>query len=310
MRVIREPEFSLAYFRLASHAALAIDRCPIASPLINRAISAVNVLGRAGGVPEGIGEMEFFADAEDAQFMLELYCDSVPHEGKMQKFSADLTRELPECVAIAAFKFVRSRMQQGQVDDIAPRLVGRSSLIYRAGGDEYRVSPGAFFQTNRYLVETLIGLVTQNRFGPLGLDLYAGVGLFTVPLARNFEHVVAVESAPASVADLRYNCPANVKVHPRAVEQFLAGSEAKGLRPEFIVADPPRAGLGERIAQKIASLNAPRLSYVSCDPSTLARDLRILYESGYAAEEIHLVDLFPQTFHLETVVQLLRKGKR
>jgi 23S rRNA (uracil1939-C5)-methyltransferase len=139
----------------------------------------------------------------------------------------------------------------------------------------------------------------------LALDLYAGVGLFAVPLATNFEKVAAMESAPQSFADLKHNAPGNVDVRRATTEQFL---KAKSLsrKPDLVVVDPPRAGLGERVAGTLGEIAPPRLTYVSCDPATAARDLHALVGSGYRLEAVSVVDLFPQTFHIESIFQLVR----
>jgi len=96
-----------------------------------------------------------------------------------------------------------------------------------------------------------------------------------------------------------------VKAVRATVEEYLR-SKGERLRPDLVVVDPPRAGLGERVARGLGSLGAPRLTYVSCDPATLARDLAVLIAAGYRLEQVHLVDLFPQTYHIETVVELAR----
>jgi 23S rRNA (uracil1939-C5)-methyltransferase len=90
-----------------------------------------------------------------------------------------------------------------------------------------------------------------------------------------------------------------------SVDAYL-GKKVLRQRPDFVIVDPPRAGLGERVTRALGTLGAPRITYVSCDPATLARDLVQLKTSGYRIEKAHLVDLFPQTFHLETVVELAR----
>jgi 23S rRNA (uracil1939-C5)-methyltransferase len=167
------------------------------------------------------------------------------------------------------------------------------------------VSPGSFFQVNRFLLDALVNLVTANRTGEFALDLYAGVGLFTVALGRAFHHVVAVESSQSSAADLPYNVTATTKVVRAGVDEYLGKKSMRRL-PDFVVVDPPRAGLGERVARALGTLGAPHVTYVSCDPATLARDLVLLKTSGYRIEKVHLVDLFPQTFHLESVVELAR----
>jgi len=104
---------------------------------------------------------------------------------------------------------------------------------------------------------------------------------------------------------LKYNAAANVRVARSTVEKYLDDS-ARKLRPDFVVVDPPRAGLGEKAAGRIVSLGAKQLTYVSCDPATLSRDLVSLIGGGYKVQEAHLLDLFPQTFHMETVLHLAR----
>jgi 23S rRNA (uracil1939-C5)-methyltransferase len=167
------------------------------------------------------------------------------------------------------------------------------------------VSAGAFFQVNRHLTETLVSIVTGGRSGEVALDLYAGGGLFSTVLSREFEKVVAVEWSPISHADLKYNSPRNVKAIRATSAEYLQQAAGK-LKPDLVVMDPPRAGLGESVVHRLVSLGAPRMIYVSCDPATLSRDLGTLLKAGYSIEQAHLVDLFPQTYHLESVFHLVR----
>ena len=181
---------------------------------------------------------------------------------------------------------------------------GSASLLYPAAGFDYRVDNGSFFQVNRWLVDALVGSVTGGREGKLAWDLFAGVGLFARKLTERFERVVAVESALSAVSalDANLNGTAGVAVSEPTLD-FLRRNAA-GERPDLVVVDPPRTGLGAEIVSLLASIAAPALVYVSCDPATLARDLRALIASGYQISTVTLADLFPQTFHLETVVHL------
>jgi 23S rRNA (uracil1939-C5)-methyltransferase len=183
-------------------------------------------------------------------------------------------------------------------------LGGTSSLQNIVGEFAYRVSAGSFFQSNRFLTQKLVDIAIANASGRIALDLYAGVGLFTVPLAQKFERVTAVEASPASFRDLIANSPANVKPLESTTEAFLANF--RGAKPDLVVVDPPRAGLGKRVVSRLVKLSPRRIAYVSCDPSTLARDLPGLLGAGYRVIEAHMVDLFPQTFHLESVLRLER----
>ena len=141
--------------------------------------------------------------------------------------------------------------------------------------------------------------------GERALDLYSGVGLFTLPLSQNFRDVEAVEIAPFSFHDLLANAPAGVKPHRAKVEDFLRQAARSQARYDYVVLDPPRGGLGEASAGFLAQLRARRVTYVSCDPATLARDLKVLVAAGYRLTALHLLDLFPQTFHIETVAMLI-----
>lgn len=176
-------------------------------------------------------------------------------------------------------------------------------MQYTVAEEIYQVSAGAFFQTNRHLTQRMLEVAIGNRCGKLALDLYSGVGFFARPLARGFERAVAVESSPISVNDLRANVSLNTKVVAQSAEAYVAGIAGK-LRPELVVADPPRSGLGGRVCESIAKIRPKEFVYVSCDPATLARDLKQLTSSGLQISEMHLLDLFPQTFHIETCTVL------
>ena len=167
------------------------------------------------------------------------------------------------------------------------------------------LSAGVAVYSYRYLLPQMVELVVDDRSGRIALDLYSGVGLFAVPLARRFERVVAVESSRVSAADLRSNVPGNVKVSSQSTEAYLE-SAAGTLKPDFIVVDPPRAGLGTAVCAQLSKLRAQNMTYVSCDPATLARDLKQLISGGWQISQMHLIDLFPQTFHIETCVMLRR----
>jgi 23S rRNA (uracil1939-C5)-methyltransferase len=303
LQVRTHPEFMLAYFRHDSRELLPVEECPISSELINKAIAGIWDLGRGGHMPDKVREIEFFADDDRKHLLIELYLDvSAPGRPGVQGIALD-SNEIERC-EIAMFALSQGRqfrepqlMRPKDADWPVP------SLTYAAAGAQYRVSAGSFFQTNRFLTDKMVELVTGGRSGKVALDLYAGVGLFAVPLAKNFERVLAVEASPSSVADLKHNAPRNVRVVQETTDRFLAGSTAP---TDLVVVDPPRAGLGEKVTRALLRLSAPRITYVSCDPSTLARDLRGLLAGGYKVEQIHLLDLFPQTFHIETLVQLVR----
>ncbi len=307
MQVHGGSNFALGYFRWNSHDLLPVMECPISSALINRAIATLWELGRTGQVAEKIYEIEFFANAEDTQLLVEI---NVPDGYWTDRRTptlidtvAALRAALPAVEGVAVFKAKDDALVREEVPEKLQETFGDNLLEYHAANAIYQVSAGSFFQTNRFLTDTLVRLATEGLAGSYALDLYAGTGLFSLPLSQQFKEVAAVEAAPFSAHDLKQNCPTNVSVYRATTEKFLT-SVKRGARFDYVLVDPPRAGLGEKVARQLAALAPPQLTYVSCDPATLARDLRLLAERGYSIEQAHLVDLFPQTFHIETVVRL------
>ena len=299
--------FTLGYFKASSHELLAVETCPINSPLLNRAIDMLWRLGRAGKVPGELREIELFANEDDTRLQVELYSD--PHADKgtrtqaAQEFVEGMRAELPEVVSACVFPQTLTGTQ-GHIVESPDWILGQGEFLYRTKTAPLRVGAGSFFQANRFLVDELATIVTGGRSGEVALDLYAGVGLFTVALAASFRHIAAVESSHGSAKDLKYNSPRNVRTVRSTVDEYL--TKAEKVRAELVVVDPPRAGLGERVVRGLTKLGAPHVIYVSCDPATLARDLGALTAGGYRVDRMHLVDLFPQTYHLETVVELAR----
>lgn len=182
-------------------------------------------------------------------------------------------------------------------------LAGGSTLVQRVHGRAFRVSPASFFQAHTQLTPALVDLVlraAQARPGQTAFDLYAGVGLFSAFLAERGLRLLAVEHSASACDDFAFNLEPfeDVALYQASVEQALAGLEP---RADVVIADPPRAGLGRHGVAWLAEHAPPRLVYVSCDPSTLARDGKQLAACGYQLESVTPIDLFPQTFHIETV---------
>jgi 23S rRNA (uracil1939-C5)-methyltransferase len=167
----------------------------------------------------------------------------------------------------------------------------------------------AFFQGNRYLLERLVELVRSAIAPGSVLDLYAGVGLFSISAAMSgLGETLAIEGDEVAAANLRRNaaqCAGKVRVRSESVEDFFAGSHSR-VSPSTVIVDPPRTGISKAAIQGVLRLQAPRLVYVSCDIATLARDARIFRESGYEVDEIRAFDLFPQTAHVETIIGFSR----
>jgi 23S rRNA (uracil1939-C5)-methyltransferase len=182
-------------------------------------------------------------------------------------------------------------------------LAGEPALEMQVLGERFQVSPDAFFQVNTALVPELVRRVLQAARvspGQLTFDLYAGVGLFSLFLAKNGARVIAVESSPAACADFEVNLYpySDIELYESQVDAALPAIVAS---PDLILVDPPRAGLGREVVEMILEKQPARLVYVSCDPATMARDSRLFAAGGLQLEQVQPIDLFPQTYHIETI---------
>ena len=178
-------------------------------------------------------------------------------------------------------------------------------------GHHYRFNADGFFQINHELLPTLIAAALNDAAGARAIDLYCGVGLFTLPLAERFASVVGVEANETAINHARRNLQdaqrTNAAFECAKVSDWLKAHSQESTPVDLILLDPPRAGAEEGAIHSIITLSPARISYVSCDPATLARDLKYLIEGGYSLDSIAAFDMFPQTHHVETVAHLSRR---
>jgi len=181
-------------------------------------------------------------------------------------------------------------------------------ISFTANGNRYFYDADTFFQGNQFLIEPLIDAATNGADGKTALDLYCGAGLFTLPLAKNFTKVLGVEGykkaldfAAKAIENRQIE---NVGFFAENVGDWLVENVNQLGAVDFVLLDPPRSGTEKETIESLLKLKAKEISYVSCDPAILARDLRLLTETVYRIESITAIDLFPQTHHIETVVRL------
>jgi 23S rRNA (uracil1939-C5)-methyltransferase len=187
-----------------------------------------------------------------------------------------------------------------------------NELSLRVGNEVYQYNAESFFQINPALLPQLIEFALSDAGGRMALDLYCGVGLFTLPLSRRFANVVGVEANAVATRFARRNLQqaglTNARVLTATVAGWMRANSRSTGEVDLVLLDPPRAGAESVVIKGMLDLRPNRISYVSCDPATLARDLKKLIAGGYAVEAIAGFDLFPQTHHVETVV-LLRRSR-
>jgi len=299
---------ALGYYLPDSNAIIPIDRCDLLSPGLADAFSRLQEIARDGSLPSEALEIEAFVDSADSKIALNVaFKEFTKPVAELTKLFQDT---VPSLHSVLLLDHKKNRFE----------LSGPGYLIQEAGGYQFRVSHLSFFQVNRFLVEDLLNTVIAGAKGDLALDLYAGVGFFTLPLTKTFQRVISVDANLSATRNLRENADtADMSIVSQHVqtEEFLKTATES---PDFVVLDPPRAGLGQVSAQKLADLGPQEIAYLSCDPATLARDLAVLLQTPrkpadaaatahrYEIQSLDFFDLFPQTYHIETLVRLRRLG--
>ncbi len=191
-------------------------------------------------------------------------------------------------------------------DGTSMSLAGKTYIEEKLRGRRFRISAGSFFQVNTVMAEQMIEVV-RHYLDPRGyetlLDLYCGVGTFGISLAEHVGQVIGIEESSIALDDAEVNAEpfGNLTFYEGPVELVLPVLPD---RADLVVLDPPRKGVASEVVEALVNLNPPRSGYVSCDPATLARDVRRLSEGGYQLVEAQPIDMFPQTYHIETVALL------
>jgi 23S rRNA (uracil1939-C5)-methyltransferase len=297
---------------------LDIDRCLLQSDTMNALLDEVRQQARARGLSAWDQQSEQgllrFVTLREARRTGELMVNlvaSAPDVEALTPVADALAARVPAASSVVLN--VNAKKASVAVGTEEHLLRGREHITETLGGVDFQISANSFFQTNTVQAERLFAVV-EDACDLSGeetvLDLYAGTGAISLLLARRCRHVYGIELATAAVADAVRNARAN------RIENctFLAGEVRyvlpdliqQGVRPDLAVADPPRAGFHPKALRALADLGPGRIVYVSCNPSTLARDIADLARDGYRVDWVQPVDMFPQTPHIEAVARLRR----
>ena len=293
MMTVESGEVALGFFAAESHQLVPIEECLILSPRLNGVLGQLRQpqwLERL----RGCTEVELLANDQDDRVRITLYGNL--ETGDSETLADELLRQIDGTASVV--------FQEGR----GVRVFGETGFTYQVGEFKYRLSAGAFFQSSRYLLPELVKSVTDAGPGRLALDFYAGVGLFTLPLAQRFGQVIGVESHPAAVSDLQANAEVhglrNVRPIHQTTSDFLRRFAQKD--PDLVVLDPPRCGVGVPTLKHLLDLRPRHVHYVACHPPTWARDLACLLAGGYRLEDVEMFDCFPHTYHIECLARLVR----
>jgi 23S rRNA (uracil1939-C5)-methyltransferase len=267
----------IGFFQFHAHDVEDVESCPLFRPLLNTALESIRETRRSATSDPGVQQMELACSSEEGAWAaVNLHTAGDP--------TAEFETESGD---------------------------GEETLLRRKVGEfVYWVSPSTFFQANDFLLKDLVETVSDlSRDAGTGaaLDLFSGVGLFTLPLAHHFQRVVAIEESALASRLCGRNAQdsglVNVEVVCAEASAWMP-AEASNQAFDLIVLDPPRAGASAKIFERLIQWGAPTIVYVACDPQTLARDLALLSPHFYRIDFVRGFDLFPQTYHFETVVRL------
>ena len=328
------PETSNLEPRTLNLAFLPIAQCPIAAPILWRATEALlaELNQRAGPwlkrAPFTLDQLELFTTANQSHLQISLFvrtsAKTLPAKlaAAFNALCEALRAHIPQLAGAGIYLLPTRSARSRRAEQPRPGPTwGSPGLTYSIPSLEprtsnlepqsYWVPRTAFFQINRFLLPELVSLVSPdpvaaNRAGQSAWDLYAGVGLFSRALAPHFPRVTAVEIAEPAFTALAQTKLPNLHAVKATTLDFLRTAVLQRDRPDRIVLDPPRTGAGPEVCALLARIAAPTLIYVSCSPETLPSDLHTLAASGYRVAQLHLLDLFPQTTHIETVAILTR----
>ena len=275
----------LGFKRAASDEVLPIEKCLLIPDEMNELLSQIEM-----DVDSGIARVGMRLDSEgEIMLVFEGETDEPP----------ELFIDLPVSSTYLS------------PDGRSLNLGGNDALVYRVLGKEFLVSPESFFQVNLPVAQEMVSHVLtliEGRENLSILELYSGVGLFSRFLAPHAKSLTAIESSPSACFDFAGNLDEfeNISLYEGAVESLLP-EILEQIKPiDLVVLDPPRSGLHAKARQALIDLNPREIIYISCDPSTLARDLKQLKEAGYSLHSVHAFDIFPQTAHVETMTVLRR----
>ncbi len=286
---------AMGFYEAESNRLIPIDACPILSPRLNAMLTTLRNEPWMEAL-ERCREIELMADDRDEEIMLTLTGNWDAQDGEL--LAQKLLKEVEGIRTVALLQ------------ESGLRVFGQPHLVYRVGEFTYRVSPTSFFQSARFLLAEMVTAVADQESGGVAMDLFAGVGLFTLPLAEKFDQVIAVESHPQGASDLAANAGKASRKGIRAIASTVYDflRRCAQMEPDLVVMDPPRAGVDATSLKLLLKLQPKRLQYLSCSPPTLARDLGFLLKHGYELDSLELFDCFPQTYHIESLARLSKRG--
>jgi len=287
----------IGFYKKNSNEVVEIDKCLLVSEEINPVITNLKkVIPLLPVLPK---EIHIFSNQKE--ILLKFIYKKEPRKIILTK---DRVKKFISPLVVGFGDYVE---KDGKIEKL--RFVGQDYLIFDIEGFKYKASVDSFFQVNKFQIKNLINIVLKHIDYDKLADLYCGVGLFTIPASKICKEAIGVEISYQAIKDANFNKKLNnlknVKFYPSSTEKAL--QIIKDFSPDIVIIDPPRAGLTKEVINQVVNIsNLKKIIYVSCDPATLARDVKLFIENGFKIKETNLIDMFPNTYHIESIIILER----
>lgn len=287
----------IGFYKKNSNEVVEIDKCLLVSEEINPVITNLKkVIPLLPVLPK---EIHIFSNQKE--ILLKFIYKKEPRKIILTK---DRVKKFISPLVVGFGDYIE---KDGKIEKL--RFVGQDYLIFDIEGFKYKASIDSFFQVNKFQIKNLINTVLKHIDYDKVADLYCGVGLFTIPAAKKCKEAIGIEISYQAIKDANFNKKLNnlknVKFYPSSTEKAL--QIIKDFSPDIVIIDPPRAGLTKEVINQLVNIsNLKKIIYVSCDPATLARDVKLFIENGFKIKETNLIDMFPNTYHIESIIVIER----
>ncbi|WP_010632512.1 23S rRNA (uracil(1939)-C(5))-methyltransferase RlmD [Sporolactobacillus vineae] len=314
----QDGRFAFGFFKKRSHEIVNLDSCIITDPLIDKIVQTARHAAEDKGI-------EPYNEAKNSGVLRHIMARSGRKSGEVMVVFVTRTEDLPHRKALikeltenypqikSIVQNVNKRRTNAILGNKTKTLWGRPVIYDQIGSVTFAISAQSFYQVNPRQTEVLYRKAL--KFADLTgeetvIDAYCGIGTISLFLAQKAKQVYGVEIVPEAVKDAQANAElnkiTNAHFETGKAEEILPKWYDKGIRPDVIVVDPPRKGCEASLLKTMLAMKPQRIVYVSCNPATLARDLKLLVPGGYAIKKVQPVDMFPQTLHVETVALITR----
>lgn len=295
--------YQIGYYKRETHQLVDVDECLLLRPLLNKALKKIRLLLNSGKITQltNLKELHMHCSSDERAIAFILYADGISKD-KIENLFKEIKETVSEAAGIIFIDKYKKRI-----------IAGNPFIEEELQGISFRISADSFSQIdweqNKSLVKLALDYIGDKQYNN-GLDLFCGIGNFTLFIAKNADNVIGIDSGKTAIDDAEYNSKKNLIKNIRFmyndVKYRMASLLAEGSCFDLVLIDPPRNGVGKESVNLIAGFQPSKIIYISCNPVTLSRDIVYFKAKGYEIKRLQAVDMFPQTYHIETVAELVK----